>query len=291
MSTTLRVELFAGSLATQLTRPHPEPAFYWLGQAGFAVVWRERRWLIDPYLSDHLARKYAGQEFSHARMTPAPVRAEELPRVDLVLCTHRHGDHLDPETLAVIAARHPRCRLVVPAAELDYARSLGLLPAVRLVGAEAEQRLTSLGPGAPDILPLPAAHEELRRNAAGRHHFLGYVLTLVDGGVRLFHSGDCVPYPGLAERLLELRCDVALLPVNGRPESLRGRGIAGNFMLAEAVALCRQAGIPTLVAHHYGMFAFNTIAPTDIDEAALATDPKLRLVRAQCGRRYVLSVN
>ena len=92
MSTTLRVEPFAEPLAVELARSHLEPAFYWLGQAGFALAWRERCWLVDPYLSDHLARKYAGQEFSHERMAPAPIHAEEFPRVDLVLCTHRHGD-------------------------------------------------------------------------------------------------------------------------------------------------------------------------------------------------------
>ena len=50
----------------------------WLGQAGFALRHAHHRLLIDPYLSDHLARKYAGTEFPHTRMMPAPLEAGEV---------------------------------------------------------------------------------------------------------------------------------------------------------------------------------------------------------------------
>ena len=290
-SPVLVAEPFREPLSVRLAAPEPGLAIYWLGQAGFVLAWGEQRWLVDPYLSDALARKYAGQEFSHERMMPAPIGAGEFSRVDLVLCTHRHGDHLDPGTLTQLAARHPGCRFVVPAAEWDHARAVGL-PAARLIGAEAFRPLL-LGDPAPeddaddwDVLPLPAAHEALERDATGRHRFLGYVLRL--GRCRVYHSGDSVPYEGLTERLRECRCDVALLPVNGRREFLRRRGIAGNFTLTEATELCRGAGIPAMVAHHHGMFAFNTVEPSVIDEAARASEPGLRLFRARLDHRYLL---
>ena len=285
MSSMFSVEtLDAEPLAARLGRPEPQLALYWLGQAGFALAWREWRVLIDPYLSDHLARKYAEHEFSHERMMAAPLAVEDLARVDFVLCTHRHGDHLDPVALPALAERHPGCGFVVPAADLDHARSLGL-PAERLTGAEAGQVLT-LAPGL-EVRPLPAAHEELETDPAGHHRFLGYVVTA--GPHRVYHSGDCVPYPGLDQRLRDLRCDLALLPVNGRDAYLRSRGIAGNFTLAEAAELCRRAAIPGMIAHHYGMFAFNTVDPARVDdEAAHATADPLRVLRALPGRRYVL---
>jgi hypothetical protein len=60
--------------------------------------------------------------------------------------------------------------------------------------------------------------------------------------------------------------------VNGRSAALRQAGFAGNFSVAEALALCAGAGVPTMIAHHYGMFAFNTVEPAAID-GALAAAP------------------
>ena len=58
---------------------------------------------------------------------------------------------------------------------------------------------------------------------------------------------------------------MALLPVNGRDAHRLAHGVPGNFDFAEAVELCAAAGIATLVPHHWGMFAFNTVDPASFD--------------------------
>ncbi len=240
----------------------------WLGQAGFLLRAGEQVVLIDPYLSDHLARKYRDALYSHERVMPAPIEADGLPRVDLVICTHRHGDHMDPGTLPALAQAYPECRFVVPAAEAAFAEEIGL-PAGRTVPAEAGVQLRPL-PGLDLVLdPLPAAHERFEQDQEGRHHFLGYVISL--HGLRLYHSGDCVPYEGLAEAVRALAPGLALLPVNGRDAALTASGIMGNFTLGEAIELCQAAGVPVLVPHHFGLFAFNTADPAEIDAAARRT--------------------
>ena len=40
-------------------------------------------------------------------MTRAPVRGAELETVDLILASHKHSDHLDPETLPDLMAASP----------------------------------------------------------------------------------------------------------------------------------------------------------------------------------------
>lgn len=251
------------SLLSLLDRAPQGIELAWLGQAGFLLRSRDRVVLIDPYLSDHLARKYKGTRFPHERMMPAPVAADALPRVDLVVCSHRHGDHMDPATLPVLAARHPRCQFVVPAPELRHALSLGL-PHGRLILAEAGRRLHPL-PGL-SLDPIPAAHERFEQDEDGRHHFLGYVLNV--GGLRLYHSGDCIPYDGLPERLRTLAPALALLPVNGRDVERAAARVPGNFTLDEAVSLCRDAAIPHMIAQHFGLFAFNSADPAAIDALA-----------------------
>lgn len=243
--------------------PADAVALHWLGQAGFALRTRGRLVLIDPYLSDSLAHKYAGKEFPHTRMMPIPVAPEALPPIDAVFCTHRHSDHMDPGTLPLIARAYPDARFVVPRAELASALGLGL-PEGRILTADAGEQL-ELAPGL-RAAALASAHEELKRDAEGRHHFLGYVLYTEAG--RIYHAGDCTPYPGLVPSLAALDIDLALLPVNGRDAFRRERGVPGNMTFEEAVEICEGAGIPHLVPHHFGMFAFNTVDVEDLRRAA-----------------------
>ncbi len=254
-----------GDLAGWLAQPFTGLGLAWLGQAGFVLRVGDAVVLVDPYLSDHLSVKYHGTRFPHARMMAAPIAPGAFPRVDLVVCTHRHSDHMDPDTLPVLAARHPGCRFVVPAAEQAHAEALGLAPA-SLVAADAGQALRPLPELDLLLRPVASAHERLERDKQGRHRFLGFGLETA--GVRLYHSGDCVPYPGLADAVRGLAPDVALLPVNGRDRARADAGVPGNFTLDEAIALCEAAAVPLLVPHHWGLFAFNTADPAEIDAAA-----------------------
>ena len=271
-------------LERALTRPLAEPstvALHWLGQAGFALRWNGRLFIIDPYLSDSLAMKYAGKEFPHARMMPPPVLPGALRGVDAVFCTHRHGDHMDPGTLPVLARASPDCRVIVPRAELKYAMSLGI-GKDRLEGLAAGQSLHL--PGSAEVEALASAHEALAVDESGDHLHLGYVLTL--GAIRLYHSGDCVPYEGLEEALGKRAIDLALLPINGRSAYLSERGVVGNFTLEEAAGLCRGARIPLLMCHHFGMFAFNTVDREDVMRRIGGLDVKC--VLPEVDRVYLL---
>jgi L-ascorbate metabolism protein UlaG (beta-lactamase superfamily) len=236
--------------------PGPGARLWWLGQAGFLVQAGGRTLLVDPYLSDFLARKYAGTIHPHIRMMPSPLPPSRARGVDLVLCTHRHSDHMDPETLPAVTSLNPACIFVVPRAVRWRALEIGL-PAEQVLGmADGEGLQPAEGVA---VEAIHSAHEQRVRNAAGEDEFLGYIVRAA--GISLYHSGDCVPHEGLVDRLAGRAVDLALLPINGRDQGRRSTGIPGNFTLEEAVRLCEQAGIPSLLCHHYGMFDFNTVDP------------------------------
>jgi L-ascorbate metabolism protein UlaG (beta-lactamase superfamily) len=138
------------------------------------------------------------------------------------------------------------------------------------------------------VRALPAAHEELQTDAQGNHRYLGYVLRL--GQAAIYHSGDCVPFDGLAEDLAGCQVDLAILPVNGRDEARRRHGILGNFTVDEAAALCLRCGIPTMLACHFGMFDFNTVAEPWLDEQISRMPRSFQCVRPRPGYAYRITV-
>ena len=280
---TVDVARFEGSLVEALTNEPAGVEFYWLGQAGFLVRSPRQTFLVDAYLSDQLAEKYRGHVFSHARLMAPPVTIAELPNLDFVFCTHHHGDHLDIPTIREIAGKFPDVRFIVPAAsgpELGRAD----LRAEQVVWAEAEQEIRLSD--TLKVTPVKAAHEGFEYDRLGRDRFLGYLFE-VEAGL-IYHSGDTLCYPGLVERINRSGPQLALLPVNRRRPELREKKTAGNFSLEEAVQFCLDARIPSMIAHHFGMFAFNTIDPGLIDQAAMNRQNQLQLMKAELGTRYFL---
>ena len=264
-------------------------SLYWLGQAGFAIRWKNWRLLIDPYLSNYLAKKYRDHEFSHQRLMPPPVRLEQFKEVHFVLCTHSHSDHMDPETLCPLAEHNPQCRFIVPRAELIEANRRGIA-AEQVIGTNAGERIELSDEIT--IAAIPSAHEELKLNERGEYYCLGYLLHF--GNICVYHSGDCVPYAGL-EKLLwrPLVGDfsppqaphLALLPINGRDAYRTAHNVLGNFTLQEAVSLCKNTGIPNLVGHHFGLFDFNTVDVDEVKSQISQLPPGVRVWLPEIGRR------
>jgi L-ascorbate metabolism protein UlaG (beta-lactamase superfamily) len=224
-------------------------ALAWLGQAGFALRYGKLRIFLDPYLSDYLERKYRGTNKPHERLMPAPIHTQEVERLDWVLCTHQHSDHMDPDALPILASKSPACRFIVPKASQEHLLNLGV-PEKQIAGIDAGERI--LLSSECSIVAIPSAHETLEKNERGEYRYLGYLIRV--GSLALYHSGDTIPYSGLPERVRTYPVDLALLPINGR-----GKGVPGNFTFDEAVHLCQDASIPYLIPHHFGTFAFNTV--------------------------------
>jgi len=240
--------------------------------------------MIDPYLSDSLAQKYRGREFPHVRMMASPIEPDEVRDLDLVLCSHRHTDHMDPGTLPVIAEKNPACLFVVPAAERSGAIDMGL-PEERILAANAGDSISPWD--GMEVTAVPAAHETLKTNDRGEHHYLGFLVRWA--GMCLYHCGDCVPYDGLLDAICPAGIDLAMLPVNGRDEYRTSRGILGNMTFEEATALCRDAGITTLIPHHFGMFDFNTVDPRDLQAKIERLDVGLECVLPEIDSHFVLT--
>src|SRR5690348_544702 len=97
---------------------HDEKNFYlwWLGQSGFLLLWKGKKVLIDPYLSDSLTKKYASTSKPHIRMSERVVDPELLKDVFIVTSSHNHTDHLDAETLIPVLRNNSNITFIIPEA-------------------------------------------------------------------------------------------------------------------------------------------------------------------------------
>jgi L-ascorbate 6-phosphate lactonase len=220
-----------------------------LGQAGYALRGADALVLVDPWLSTALE-----EEEGVTRATGPALRREEVEAADLVCITHEHGDHLDPRTLAAIADQVPDAQFLVPAPAAGLIEQAGVAR-TRIHPAHAGVSLEAAGAR---VTALQAAHElhpdafggyRFWRDERGDHRCLSYLVEL--DGLRVFHAGDTIWWPGLDEALRELAPDLAILPINGRDAMREADGLWGNLTADEAAALAAAAGVPAVIPCHF----------------------------------------
>ena len=232
------------------------PVVTWLGQASFLFEAGGKRILVDPFFAEH-----------EARLSP-PLSLDEFgSRIDWVLITHEHLDHLDPFSLREVAARSPGVTVVAPRPIADQ------VPGAVLVDRGDRLEL----PGAGAVTVVPAVHGV--EVADGYHddpRFVGYVLEL--DGVTLYHAGDTLASDSVRAALAPLGVNVALLPINGRTYYREQAGLVGNLDARDAVALATEIGARVLVPIHWDLFDGNTEWPGHAADVAAEAGAPLHVL-------------
>jgi L-ascorbate 6-phosphate lactonase len=209
--------------------PQNAAQLWWLGQAGFAFKMPAGKVIcVDPYLSDAVERLHGFK-----RLSLAPISADDV-QADLVVLTHEHTDHLDPDALPVIARNNPACRFAAP---------IGCAEGLAQAGVSADRRIVldacrCCELDGVKIHTAPADHGDYSPSA------LAIVLDF--HGVRVFLTGDTSLRPQLFQPLLDLKPDVVLPCING---------VFGNMNHVDAARLIEQAKPRYAIPCHYWTFA------------------------------------
>ena len=199
--------------------------------------------------------------------------------MDVVTSSHNHTDHLDGETLIPLWKANPKVTVLVSRANINFAAERMRIPAERLTSIHVDGEAINISPFT--FYAIPAAHESLEQDENGNYRCIGLVIQV--GKWTIYHSGDCIPYEGLVERLKQWKIDIAILPINGRDPA---RGMPGNFTAKEAAQLGRQVNTALVVPSHYDMFKFNTVSPEEFIQTADGIRQNYHVLK--CGERLSL---
>jgi len=248
-------------------------SIWWLGQSGFLLKWEGNLLFFDPYLSDSLTRKYAETDKPHTRMSELVIDPVKLDFVPVVTSSHNHTDHLDAETLKALAVANGEIELVLPEANISFARErLERDTPVQYTGLDSGQT-KQIGPW--KFTGITAAHNEVEHDKNGHCRFMGFVVEF--GPFCVYHSGDTLLHNNLVEELKDFPINIAMLPINGNKSERR---VAGNLNGSEAAQLGKDIGADLVIPCHYHMFTFNT---EETDEFISACEDKGQRFQVMCG--------
>ncbi|MDR1970425.1 MAG: MBL fold metallo-hydrolase [Treponema sp.] len=261
------------------TAEAPGAAFVWfLGQMGFAVQLKGLVFYFDVILNDFI--NAAG---TSSRVYPPPFEAAAVQRVDYVLCTHEHGDHLNLATLVPLAKANPQARFIVPMPLRGILTEKGGIEAGRVFGVREGEDLAL--PRGLSLSPVAAAHPDYERDENGDDRCLGYVLS--GGGIGIYHAGDTMVTPRLVDSLKARGpLDICMLPINGADWERSFRGIVGNMSPLDAVKLIRAIDADLVIPGHYDMMAGNSENPAAFTNHFYALCPEKRHHLLALGERF-----
>ena len=242
----------------------------WIGHATVLIQTQGLNILTDPQYSDKTGPFEPPFSLGPRRVAAPGVAFDDLPKIDLVLVSHSHWDHLDAPTLRRLWQRD-RPRIVT---------SLGNDALIRSVsGAEASAAdwgwRVPIKPGI-DVV-ITRAHHWGTRWGSDRNRTLwsGFVVTFPSGG-NLFFAGDTGlgdgKWPAEAAAYGPIR--LALLPIGAFRFVPGQMAIASHMGPVDAVEVYRRLGAAHAIPVHWGTFR--------LSYEAYDTPPRLLAAATAC---------
>ena len=230
------------------SHPPPDPAtpgVTWIGHSSFLLCLEGVNVLTDPVFSERCSPvRFAGPK----RVRAAGLAIEALPRIDLILLSHNHYDHMDIPSLRLIHKRFPAAQIVTGLGNAAFLKR----QRQRLPGAVELDWWESVALHGAHITATPARHFAARtlwdRN---KTLWAGFMLNL--HGRKIYFGGDS----GYTKFFTEIHHrlgapDFALLPIG----AYKPREVMATVHMnpAEAVQAFRDLHAARAVGMHFGTF-------------------------------------
>ena len=203
----------------------------WIGQAGLLFDNGNAKILVDPYLSDSV-KKIVPNNYRRI-----PIK-EDLFDIepDVIIFTHDHLDHYDPETAPFfLGGNRKPATVLCPFSVWQKARTNGGAHNYVLFSPKSEW--TELGFR---FKGISADHSE----RCG----IGVIIEDLNEDKTYYITGDTLYNSGIFEEL-PAKIDIVFLPING---------VGNNMNATDAVRFFKACGAAAAAPYHIGMFDNHT---------------------------------
>lgn len=203
----------------------------WIGQAGLLFDFDGTTVIVDPYLSNSVFKVNP----QNNRKIPVKEDLFEI-KPDILVLTHNHLDHTDPETLDKIFEKHQGISVLASKNAWDTVREYG-----------RNNNYICFNQG------TIWTEKGIRFEAVKAEHSDAYAI-----GVLLTYQGQCFYVTGdtLYNReifkYLPQKIDVVFLPING---------VGNNMNMTDAAEFAKKINAAKVVPIHFGLF--DNINPKD----------------------------
>ena len=208
----------------------------WLGQAGLYLQTKQVSILVDPYFTDS-----ASSVACHRKMPVDPMVWSLKP--DVLLITHDHIDHYDPETVSHFVHADSNVTVLSPRSVWESIRK-----------AKGENNFVCVSSG----VIWTAGDVEIRTVSAVHSDPFAVGFVLKTGEKRYYIAGDTLYSRQLAKEIAE-PVDVAFLPINGK---------GNNMNATDAAKLASELDAKLAIPVHFGML-------DDLDATVFAYENKM----------------
>jgi L-ascorbate metabolism protein UlaG (beta-lactamase superfamily) len=258
----------------------------YIGHASFLIQTCGLSLLIDPVWAERASPlAFVGPK----RVNPPGIAFDDLPRIDCVLLTHNHYDHMDMATIGRLWQRFAP-PIVVPLGNDAILRA-----AVPGLAAEAVDWHAHVDLGAGVAVHVEPSLHWSARGTLDRGHALWASFVLQVGARKIYIVGDTGFGDGTLFRRVRQRhpgLTLALLPIGAyEPRWFMRDAHMNPHDAVQALELC---GAAEAVGHHWGTFRLTNEAaeqpPADL-AAALAERgiPPARFAAVRPGEVHTLS--
>lgn len=196
----------------------------WLGQAGLLFETGGLKIIVDPYLSNSVIKV---NPKNYRRVPVCEAFLKIVP--DVLICTHNHLDHTDPETLAVYLANEESILVLAPEAAFLEAKKFG--GNHNYVKFNRHSQFTV---GDVRFTAVKAEHSDV--------HPIGVIIEAE--GKKYYITGDTLYNTEIFEDIPD-DIEAVFLPVNG---------LGNNMNMVDAKRFCERINPRVAVPMHCGLF-------------------------------------